>query len=99
MKKVLLAAAVALAPSLLFTGKAMAQTPQYGVEICVNASGAEAAKRKFPNARIHVLPDLSDPQMNGWTWLSGALRPDGSIHTDAEAIHHMQKRVRFPIAE
>jgi hypothetical protein len=58
MNKVLLAAAVALAPALLFTGKAMAQTQQYATEICVNASQAEEAKRRFPNARIHVLPDF-----------------------------------------
>ena len=99
MKKVLLAAALVLAPALSVSGKAMAQTPQYGVEICVNASGAEAAKRKFPNARIHVVPDLPNPEMNGWTWLSGAVRPDGSIHTDAEAIAHMRKRVRISPAE
>jgi hypothetical protein len=88
MKKVLLAAAVALAPALYFTGTAMAQTVQYGTEICVNASQAAEAKRLFPNARIHVVPDFPDPEMNGWTIVSGRLRPDGSIHTDAEVIAH-----------
>ena len=88
MKKVLLAAAVALAPAFSFTGTAMAQTQQYGTEICVNASLAEEAKRRFPNARIHVVPNFPDPDMNGWTILSGALRPDGTIHTDAEVIQH-----------
>ena len=93
MKKVFLAAAVALAPALSFTGKAMAQTPQYGTEICVNASHAEEAKRRFPNAKIHVLPDSPDRDWDGWTIVSGAVRPDGSIHTDAEAIKH---RARLP---
>jgi len=86
MKKVLLAAAVALAPLLSFTGKAMAQTQQFGTEICVNASLAEEAKRRFPNARIHVLPDFSDPDMNGWAIVSGPVGPDGRIHTDAEEV-------------
>ena len=93
MKKVLLAAAVALAPALSFTGTAMAQTQQVGTEIGVNASHAEEAKRRFPNARIHVLPDSPDRDWNGWTIVSGAVRPDGSIHTDAEAITH---RARLP---
>lgn len=91
MKKVLLAAAVALAPALSFTGTAMAQTQQYGTEICVNASNAEEAKRRFPNARIHVLPDFPDPDVNGWSIVSGTVRPDGSIHTDAEAIKHLER--------
>jgi len=94
MKKVLLAAAVALAPALYFTGTAMAQTQQVGTEICVNASQAEQAKRLFPNARIHVLPDFPDRDANGWTIVSGAVRPDGSIHTDAEAIKH-RERLRY----
>ena len=103
MKKVLLAAALVLAPALSFSGKAMAaQTPQVaqtGTEICVNASNAEQARRQFPNARIHVLPNMPDPDMNGWTHVSGIVRPDGSIHTDAEAIAHMRKRVRISPAE
>ena len=86
MKKVLLAAAVALAPALSFTGTAMAQTQQVGTEICVNASQAEEAKRRFPNARIHVLPDFPDPDMNGWAIVSGPVGPDGRIHTDAEEV-------------
>ena len=91
MNKVLLAAAVALAPALLFTGKAMAQTQQFGTEICVNASQAEEAKRRFPNARIHVLPDFPDPDMNGWRMVSGGVRPDGRIHTDAEEVRIRQR--------
>ncbi len=94
MKKVLLAVAVALAPALSFTGKAMAQTQQFRTEICVNASHAEEAKRRFPNARIQVLPDFPDRDMNGWTVVSGAVRPDGTIHTDAEAIKH-RERLRY----
>ena len=94
MNKVLLAAAVALAPALSFTGTAMAQTQQYGTEICVNASHAEEARRRFPNARIHVLPDFPNRDMNGWTIVSGAVRPDGRIHTDAEAIKH-RERLRY----
>ena len=86
MKKVLLAAAVALAPALYFTGTAMAQTLQVGTEVCVNASQAEEAKRTFPNARIHILPDFPDPDMNGWAIVSGPVGPDGRIHTDAEEV-------------
>jgi len=90
MKKVLLAAAVALAPALSFTGTAMAQTQQIGTEICVNASLAEEAKRRFPNARIHVLPDFPDPDMDGWTIVSGPVGPNGRIHTDAEEVRIRQ---------
>jgi len=67
---------------------------QYGTEICVNASQAEEAKRRFPNARIHVLPDFPNRDMNGWTIVGGAVRPDGKIHTDAEAIKH-RERLRY----
>ncbi len=97
MKKVLLAAAVALAPALSFTGTAMAQTQQYGTEICVNASHAEQAKQRFPNARIHVLPDFPDRDANGWSIVSGPVRPDGSIHTDAEAIKHRERSRYFRV--
>jgi len=91
MKKVLLAAAVALAPALYFTGTAMAQTLQFGTEVCVNASQAEEAKRTFPNARIHVLPDFPDPDMNGWRIVSGQVGPNGRIHTDAEEVRIRQR--------
>jgi len=91
MKKVLLAAAVALAPALYFTGTAMAQTLQVGTEICVNASLAEEAKRRFPNARIHVLPDFPDPDMNGWRIVSGQVGPNGRTHTDAEEVGIRQR--------
>ena len=94
MKKVLLATAVALAPSLFFTGKAMAQTQQYGTEVCINASGVAEAKRLFPNAKLHVLPDSVDPKMNGWTIVAGQVGPDGRIHTDAQEIEFRQ-RVRI----
>lgn len=91
MKKVLLAAALALVPALFFTGKAMAQTKQYGTEVCVNASLADEAKRRFPNATFHVLPDFADSHMNGWRIVSGPVDPKGRIHTDADEIGLRQR--------
>jgi hypothetical protein len=87
MKKILLAAALTLVPALFSTGKAAAQTKtEYGTEVCVNASGVEEAKRRFPNARLHVIPDSSDSGMNGWRITSGAFDANGRIHTDAEEL-------------
>jgi hypothetical protein len=86
MKKFLLTAALALVPALFFTGKVMAQTKQYGTEVCVNASLVDQAKRLFPNATIHVLPDFADREMNGWRIVSGPVGPKGRIHTDAEEM-------------
>lgn len=87
MKKILLAAALTLVPTLFSTGKATAQTKtEYGTEVCVNASGVEEAKRRFPNARVHVVPDSVDPEMNGWRIVSGTFEANGRIHTDAEEL-------------
>ncbi len=66
MKKLILAAALMLVFALSLAGTAAAQTQQYGTEVCVNALLADQAKRLFPNAKLHVLPDSLDPDMNGW---------------------------------
>jgi hypothetical protein len=87
MKKVLLAAALSLIPALFSTGNAAAQAKtEYGTEVCVNASGAEEAKRLFPNARLHVVPDSPDRDKNGWRIVAGAIDANGRIHTDAEEL-------------
>ena len=86
MKKVLLVAALALVPAFSLAGKATAQEARYGTEVCVNASLADEAKRRFPNATLHVLPDFVDRRMNGWRIVSGNVRADGKIHTDEEEI-------------
>lgn len=86
MKKVLLAAALTLAPALSLTGKAAAQEAKYGTEVCVNASLADQAKQRFPNATLHVLPDFTDREMNGWRIISGAVGPNGRIMTDDQEI-------------
>ena len=97
MKKVLLAASLALIPALFSTGNAAAQTKAgYGTEVCVNASGVEEAKRRFPNARIHVLPDFADPDMNGWRIVSGTFEGNGRIHTDAEELEiRLGEKVKY----
>lgn len=86
MKKLLLAAALTLVLALSLTGTAAAQTQQYGTEVCVNASNADEAKRLFPNATLHVLPDFTDPAMNGWRHVSCAAGAGGKIMTDAQEI-------------
>ena len=86
MKKVLLVAALVLVPAFSLTGKVTAQEARYGTEVCVNASLADEAKRLFPNATLHVLPDFTRRGMNGWRIVSGVVRPDVRIHTDAEEI-------------
>ena len=85
MKKLLLAA-LTLALVLPWAGTAAAQTQQYGTEVCVNASGAEEAKRLFPNAILHVLPDFTDSQKNGWRIVSAPVGAGGKIMTDAQEI-------------
>lgn len=85
MRKVLVAALV-LVPAFSMAGKATAQETRYGTEVCVNASFVDEAKRQFPNATLHVLPDFGDRRMNGWRIVSGNVRADGRIHTDAEEI-------------
>lgn len=91
MNKFLSATAVALVSSLSSTGKATAQEARYGSEVCVNASLADEAKRLFPNATLHVLPDFAIRRMNGWRIVSGIVRADGRIHTDEEEIQ-MRRR-------
>lgn len=92
MKRILLVAALTLIPAVLSTGKAVAQTKaEYGTEVCINASGAEQAKRLFPNARIHVVPDSPDPRMNGWRIVSGQFDANGKIHTDARELELRQR--------
>jgi hypothetical protein len=91
MKKILLAAALTLVPALFSTSKASAQNVQYGTEVCVNASNVEDAKRLFPDARLHVLPDFPDSRMNGWRIVSGTFDAKGRIHTDAEELQLRQR--------
>ena len=86
MKKVLLVAALALVSAFSLTGNATAQEGRYGTEVCVNASLVDEAKRLFPNATLHVLPDFTRRGMNGWRIVSGNVRADGRIHTDEEEI-------------
>lgn len=97
MRKIILAAALTLVPAVFPTGKAQAQTTaaQYGTEVCVNQSLAEEAKRRFPNARIHVVPDSTDQSMNGWRIVSGATDANGRIHTDAEELKLRQRDREF----
>jgi hypothetical protein len=97
MKKILLAAALTLVPAQFSTEKAAAQTkPEYGAEVCVNASGVEEAKRRFPEARMHVVPDSPDRDMNGWRIVSGAFDANGRIHTDAQELKLRQRERRTP---
>ena len=80
MKKVLFVAALAILTGLSVTGKATAQGTRSGAEVCVNRSLADEAKRLFPNAKIHVVADSADANMNGWRIVFGA------SHTDAEEL-------------
>ena len=91
MNKVLLAAALTLGLALPLAGTAAAQTQQYGTEVCVNASNADQARRLFPNATLHVIPDFVDPLMNGWRHVSGAVGAGGKIMTDAQEIQLRQR--------
>ena len=91
MKKGLFVAALFLVPAFSLAGKATAQEVRYGTEVCVNASLADEAKRLFPNAALHVLPDFGDRRMNGWRIVSGNVRSDGRIHTDADEIQARQR--------
>ena len=88
MRKVLLVAALAFVPAFSLAGKATAQEARYGTEVCVNASLVDEAKRLFPNASVHILPDFADPEMNGWRIVSGYAGADGRIHTDAQEIQN-----------
>ena len=97
MKKILLAVALTLVPAVFSTGKAVAQTTatQYGTEVCVNQSLAAEAKQRFPNARIHVVPDSIDPSVNGWRIVSGGTDANGRIHTDAQEMSLRQRDREF----
>ena len=91
MKKVLLVAALTLVPAFSLAGKATAQETRSGTEVCVNRSLVDEAKRLFPNASIHVLPDFADPDMNGWRIVSGAVGPNGRIHSDTDEVQIRQR--------
>ncbi len=71
MNRLLLAAALTLVFALALTGTAAAQTQQYRTEVCINASNAAEAKRLFPNAVFHIIPDQVNSDMNGWRIVTG----------------------------
>ena len=80
MKKALLVVALAVLAGFTVTGKAMAaQGPALSAstEVCVNASLVNEAKRRFPGARLHIRPDSTDPNMNGWRIVYGTSHKDG----------------------
>ena len=91
MKKLILAAGLMLVFALSLAGTAAAQTQQYGTEVCVNASNADEAKRLFPNAKLHVLPDSPNPDMNGWRIVAGPVDANGRIMTDSQEIERRQR--------
>jgi hypothetical protein len=96
MKKIFLATALTFVAALFSPGQATAQTKvEYGTEVCVNASGAEQARRLFPNARIHVVPDSTDQDMNGWRIVTGPVDANGRIHTDAQELKLRQHERNF----
>jgi len=97
MKKLLLAAvpALLLVPALTGTAVAQTQQQQYGTEVCVNASLADEAKRLFPKASLHVIPDSVDPEMNGFRIVSGLVGADGRIMTDSDEIRRRQRERYF----
>lgn len=93
MKKVLLAAAITLVLALSTAGPASAaqieeqhpgQPVVAHIEVCVNQSNAAAAKALFPTARLHIIPDDPDPELNGWVVIVGF--GDKHPHSDAEEI-------------
>jgi hypothetical protein len=100
MKKVFLAAAIALVLALSAAGPALSAQPgqkpaqteqkhpgtpvESHIDVCVNASNVAAAKALFPTARFHVIPDDPNPELNGWVVIIGF--GDKPPHTDAEEI-------------
>ena len=86
MKKILLAAALTVITAGYSAGNAAAQELGYGSEVCVNASLADEASRLFPKASLHILPDFPDANMNGWRIVSGNIRANGRVMTDAEEV-------------
>ena len=101
MKKVFLAGAIALVLAFSAAGLALsAQTEQKQpqteqkhpgtpvvahIDVCVNASNAAAAKALFPTARMHIIPDDPNPELNGWVVIVG-FGGDKHSMTDAEEI-------------
>ena len=97
MKQLIIAAALTAVPALFSTGHATAQTKaEYGTEVCVNVSNVEDAKRLFPNARLHVIPDSTNRDMNGWRIVAGPVGANGRIHTDAQELKLRQSERRTP---
>jgi len=86
MKKVLLAISVLMFVLPSARALAQAEAQPYRTEVCVNASDADYAKRLFPNASFHVIPNSADPLMNGWRIVSGPVGAGGKIMTDAQEI-------------
>jgi hypothetical protein len=81
MKKAIPVAAFVLVTAVGFAGKATAQVPQYRTEVCVNESLVDDAKRLFPNASVHVLPDSSLGRPAGGLSLGISARMEGFIAT------------------
>jgi len=95
MKKVVLAVlALGLVLPWAPTVAAQTQAGEYKMEVCVNASDVEQAKRLFPKAILHVIPNFTDSRMNGWRIVAGQVRAHGKIMTDAEEIA-LRKRESF----
>jgi hypothetical protein len=89
MKRLLLAAVLTLALVLSLAGTAAAQTQQYRTEVCINASNAAEAKRLFPNAVFHIIPDQLNSDMNGWRIVTGA---GDKLMSDQEEISLRQQQ-------
>jgi hypothetical protein len=100
VKKVFLAAAIALALALSAAGPALsAQTEQKPyIDVCVNASNAAAAKALFPTARMHVIPDDPNPDLNGWVVIVG-FGGDKHSMTDAEEIAVRRRNYQRTLSE
>ena len=91
MKKALLVMALAVLAGSTVTTKATAAqgpTKSASMEVCVNASLADQAKQRFPGATLHVRPDSTDPNMNGWRLLYGM------SHTDEEELRQRLRENR-----
>lgn len=95
MKKVLLAA-LALGFSLPFVGAASAQQVTHKTEVCVNASQEAEAKRLFPNAALHVIPDDPNPGLNGWRIV---VRGGDKNMSNAEEIRLRQQQYNQEFSE
>jgi hypothetical protein len=94
MKKALMTGAV-LTVAFSPTSKVLAQALQHRTEVCVDASDLAEARRRFPNARFHVLPDFAASQMNDRRRSNGTVRPDKKITTDAEKTKLRQQKHHF----